>query len=56
MSALMAPRESLMNYLIGLINKDMGSFRQVSREWQPRKTLIELLVSDGERDRANRSV
>ncbi|MFZ0096728.1 MAG: peroxidase family protein [Pseudolabrys sp.] len=42
--------------LTGLIDKDKGSFRQVSPEWQPRKTLTELLVSDGELDRANRSV
>lgn len=42
--------------LIGLINKDRESFRQVSPEWQPRETLTELLVSNGGPDRTNRSV
>ena len=42
--------------LIGLINNDKRSFRQVSPEWRPRKTLTELLISDGELDRENRSV
>lgn len=33
--------------LTGLIDYDEGSFRQVSPEWRPRKTLTELLVSGG---------
>ena len=37
--------------LIGLINQDKGSFRQVSPKWRPHKTLIELLVSEGNSSR-----
>jgi hypothetical protein len=32
--------------LFGLIDGDKGSFRQVSPEWRPRKTLTELLISE----------
>ena len=31
--------------LVGLINKDKASFREVDPEWRPRKALTELLVS-----------
>jgi hypothetical protein len=33
--------------LVGLIDTDKTSFRQVSPEWQPRQILIELLLSLG---------
>ena len=33
--------------LTGLIDRDKGSFRQVSPEWRPRRTLTELFISGG---------
>jgi hypothetical protein len=42
--------------LVGLIDMDKASFRQVRPEWQPRQTFTEMLVADDELDRANRSV